>query len=54
MRQQEAVSGLEEHRIGNALDRQPALAGDERVAFDAVMLGELNRQLSADIKATGG
>ena len=50
--QQEAVARLEAHRIRNALHGQPALARDQRVAFDALVLAELDRPLSTQIKAT--
>ena len=52
-RQQEAVARLQSHRVGDALDREPYLTGNDRVAFDAFMLAEADRQPSADVKAAG-
>ena len=42
-RQQKAVAGRRQHRIRNALDRQPAAARNHRIALDAGMLWPLNR-----------
>jgi hypothetical protein len=52
-RQQEAISRLQKHRVGNAVDGQPTLAGNDRVALDAFMPWKLNRQVSTHIEATG-
>jgi hypothetical protein len=53
MRQQKAVSRLQPQRVRNALDRQPALAGNHGIAFDAFMPAELDGQASSDIEAAG-
>ena len=37
----------------DALDRKPALAGNQSVAFDAIVLWELDGQISTHVKATG-
>ena len=50
-RQQETVARLQSHRVGDALDREPYLTGNDRIAFDAFMLAEADRQPSADVKA---
>ena len=50
-RQQEAISRLQVHRFGNALHGKPALAGDDRIALDAFVLGELERPFPTDIEA---
>src|SRR5712671_5159139 len=35
---------FQEHRLGNALDREPALTRDNRIAFDSIVLvRELDR-----------
>ena len=52
MREQEAAPCREAHRVGYALDGQPALARYHGVALDAFMLGELDGQFSTHIKAT--
>ena len=51
-RQQEAISGLQVHRFGNPLHGKPALAGNDCIALDAFMLGELERPFSTNIEAT--
>ncbi len=53
MREQEAVSGGEADGLGDAFHDEPALAGDDGVALDAVMAGELDGEFSADVKAAG-
>ena len=35
----EQISGLQPHKVGNALNGQPAFAGNHGVAFDEFMLG---------------
>ena len=52
-RQQEAISGPHPHRVGNAFHGEPALAGNDRVEFDAVMPAEPDRPVPTGIKATG-
>ena len=49
--QQEAISRFQVHRFGHTLHREPALSGNHRIAFDAVVLGELNRPFTPDIEA---
>ena len=49
--EEEAIARLEVHRLGNALHDKPALAGDNRIALDAVVLGELERPVPAHIEA---
>jgi hypothetical protein len=51
-RQQKAVSGLQTDRAGNALDDQPALAGDQRVALDAFVGAELDGPSPRAVEAT--
>src|SRR4051794_14259166 len=52
MRQQEAIARLESHRVGNALNTQPASTRDHGIAFDAVMLSEQNGPFATHIEAT--
>jgi hypothetical protein len=53
MRQEKAIAALEEHGLGNAVDCEPALTGNESVALDAFMTGELDGELTAHVEATG-
>jgi len=39
-REEEAVTGLDEDGVGDVVDGEPAVAGDDGVALDAVVLGE--------------
>jgi hypothetical protein len=49
--EEEAVACLEADGVGHAVKGEPALAGDEGVAFDAFMLGEADGPLPAHVKA---
>jgi hypothetical protein len=51
-RQQEAIARLQAQRIGNVLHGKPALAGHQRIAFDAFMRMELEAPIPSNIKAT--
>ena len=53
MGKQEAVAGGEADGGRDAFHDEPALAGNDGVALDAVMAGELNGEFSADVKAAG-
>jgi hypothetical protein len=44
---------FQSQRVRNAVDRQPALARNHSIAFDAFMSAELDGQASSDIEATG-
>ena len=51
--QKETVAGVEEHGGGNGFDCEPALAGDDGVALDALMPGELDGHVAIDAEAAG-
>ena len=43
-RQKEAISCVKMNRIGNAVDGEPALAGDEGVALDTLVTAEADAE----------
>jgi hypothetical protein len=49
--QKEATSRFQAHRFGHAFHGEPALSGNNRIAFDTVVLGELKRPFASDIEA---
>ena len=52
-RQEKTISRRKPHRLGNTFHGEPALAGDDRIAFDACMLWEFDSEVSTQIKTTG-
>jgi hypothetical protein len=53
-REENTVARLQQERFGEALDRQPALAGGHRVALDAVVRVEPNGEVGLERKAARG
>jgi hypothetical protein len=50
--EKEAVSGFEANGVGDIVDYEPALAGDEGVALDALMLAETDGPGAGGVEAT--
>ena len=52
-REQKAVPGVEQYRLGHAFDHQPALAGEHGVALDSLMFRKVDGHVAPHRKATG-
>jgi hypothetical protein len=50
--QHDTVARREGHRIRNAFDGEPTVAGDDGITFNASMSWKLNSQISSQRKAT--
>lgn len=51
--EEEAVAGVEAHGVGDGVDREPALAGEDGIALDALMLGKLDGEVGVQTEAAG-
>ena len=51
-RQHEGVPGNQAHRVGNTVDDEPAVTGNDRITFDElVLVAELDSPIAASVEA---